>query len=581
MTAPSFQVEHRRKFLLWLFLLALVVRVLVGVAVFSFDLQQFFGGDALTYDVCGYCLNETWHGHSFCKYIVDRFIGQTGATGWGMVYLVAGIYEVFGRNMFVTQLFNAVLGAATVPIIFFCAQNIFGNERVARLSALFVAFYPSLVLWSAQGLKDGPIVFLLAAAMLATLKLGERLSPKYLVVLLGALLGVLSMRFYVFYMLLAAVLASLIIGLQTMTAQSLVRQFVIAVVISLALVQSGVLHTTTTQMEVYGNLHQIQLSREQASDSADSGFGRDVDVSTSSGVVTAIPIGLAYLLFAPFPWQVVSLRQSFALPEMVVWWGSFPMLVLGLAYTAKYRMRRALPILLFTTMLTLAYSVFEGNVGNAYRQRSQLLIFYFIFVSVGFGLLKERRESRRQQRTKVESLTTVRKAASPGMARTAFFRAVDEGDLDHVEALVDRGIGIDIRTNDRWTPLMVAAIKGHGRILRRLLESGAEVNAENDRGWTALRYAVSLADVGVTRILLDHGADPNVVDKEGWTALMQAVTEGDLETVELLLAAGAEIHARNKAGETALFLAESTGRSEIAALIERSARIVAHQLIDR
>jgi hypothetical protein len=36
-------------------------------------------------------------------------------------------------------------------------------------------------------------------------------------------------------------------------------------------------------------------------------------------------------------------------------------------------------------------------VGTAYRQRSQLLVFYFIFVSVGFVLMKERREDRKRQ----------------------------------------------------------------------------------------------------------------------------------------------------------------------------------------
>jgi hypothetical protein len=36
-------------------------------------------------------------------------------------------------------------------------------------------------------------------------------------------------------------------------------------------------------------------------------------------------------------------------------------------------------------------------VGTAYRQRSQLLIFYFIFASVGYVLIKERREARKRQ----------------------------------------------------------------------------------------------------------------------------------------------------------------------------------------
>jgi hypothetical protein len=38
----------------------------------------------------------------------------------------------------------------------------------------------------------------------------------------------------------------------------------------------------------------------------------------------------------------------------------------------------------------------QGNVGTAYRQRSQLLVFYFIFVAVGCVLLRERSEDRQR-----------------------------------------------------------------------------------------------------------------------------------------------------------------------------------------
>ncbi len=48
-------------------------------------------------------------------------------------------------------------------------------------------------------------------------------------------------------------------------------------------------------------------------------------------------------------------------------------------------------------MLTLAYSLVQGNVGTAYRQRSQLLVFYFIFVAVGAVIVKERAENKRAE----------------------------------------------------------------------------------------------------------------------------------------------------------------------------------------
>jgi 4-amino-4-deoxy-L-arabinose transferase-like glycosyltransferase len=297
--------------------------------------------------------------------------------------------------MLAVQFFNAVAGAATTPIIFLCAQQIFHNIKVSRTSAYLVALFPSLILWTSQGLKDGPIIFLLALSMLATLKLGEKLSFKYFIVLLLALFGILTLRFYIFYMLVAAIGGTFVVGTKTFSAQSLARQFIMVVGMGLALSFLGVSQTASVQFENYANLQAVQNSREVQSRLATSGYANDNDVTTTSGALSAIPIGIIYLLFAPFPWQLLNLRQSITLPEMIVWWGSFPLLILGLWFTVKYRLRQVLPILIFTAMLTLAYALVQGNIGTAYRQRSQLLIFYFIFVAVGLGLLKEVREAQR------------------------------------------------------------------------------------------------------------------------------------------------------------------------------------------
>src|SRR2546423_1098609 len=389
--------ERESRFLLQVFVGGLLVRLAVGTLINAFQWQEFFGGDALTYDLFGNALLHSLRRGVFFGGEAAEWARSAG-NGWGMIYLVAAIYAAVGRNMLAVQYFNAVVGAATALVIFLCARHIFQNLRVAKLAALCVAFYPSLVLWSSQGLKDGPIVFLLAAAMLATLKLGERLSAKYFALLVLAMFAILSMRFYVFYMLAAAVGGAFVIGMRPVTSQSLARQLVIILMLGLGLTYLGVLRTAGSQFETYGSLQAVQASRADLAKSANSGFMQDVDVSTASGALSAIPVGMTYLLFAPFPWQVVNLRQSITLPEMFLWWASFPLLVLGIWFTIKYRLRQALPILIFTTMLTLAYSIFQGNVGTAYRQRSQILVFYFIFVAVGAVLVKERRENERRRR---------------------------------------------------------------------------------------------------------------------------------------------------------------------------------------
>ncbi|HEU4770112.1 MAG TPA: hypothetical protein VFS77_22280, partial [Pyrinomonadaceae bacterium] len=218
----------------------------------------------------------------------------------------------------------------------------------------------------------------------------------YLLVLACCLAALLSLRFYIFYMMAAAVGGSFVIGIKSADARSFIQRFVAIAVIGIAFTWFGVIRFATTQFERYGNLQMIQNSRMDQAKNAESGFAKDVDVGTTEGALTVIPIGLLYLLFAPFPWQLASLRQSIALPEMLIWWAAFPLLVLGYWFAVKHRLRQVAPIVLFTTMLTLAYAVFQGNVGTAYRQRSQLLVFYFIFVAVGAVIVKEKQEDKRR-----------------------------------------------------------------------------------------------------------------------------------------------------------------------------------------
>jgi hypothetical protein len=384
--------NEEKSFLLQLFAWALLVRMLLATGIFIFNVQEFFGGDALTYDFFGFAQMKAWQGDSYYKAIADRFInGQ--ASAWGMINMVALVYSIIGRNTLAVQFVNSIIGAATAVLVFSCAQHVYRNLRVAKIAGIYVAFFPSLVLWSAQGLKDAPIVFFLVLAILASLRLSEKLTLKHAAILIVALFSILSLRFYVFYMIAVAIGGGFLVGLQKITPTNFARQFVAILLVGVSLTYLGVTRYADAQLSRFGTLEAVQRSRADLA-RAGSGFGREVDVSTTEGAISTIPIGLIYLLFAPFPWQLASLRQSITLPEMIIWWLSFPLMVLGVWYSVKFRLRQISPILLFTTMLSIAYSVFQGNVGTAYRQRAQLLVFYFIFVAVGFVLLKEKQENR-------------------------------------------------------------------------------------------------------------------------------------------------------------------------------------------
>jgi hypothetical protein len=393
--------QDDRTFLVRLFVLGLLIRIAVGTAIYVGHYEEFFGGDANTYDIYGRSLNAAWHGD---KYHLERYnsFGASGASAWGMLYLVAAVYEVLGRNMFAIQLINASVGATTALVVYNTAERLFNNLRVSRLTALLVCFFPSLVLWSSQALKDGIIVLVLALAIFCTLRLMQEITVGYVLLLITCLLTLLTLRFYTFYMMAAAVAGSFIIGGKALDTRSFVRRFAAIIAIGLVFTYFGIARYAGSQIDRFANLKMVNNSRQDLARSAESGFMQDVDVQTTEGALTAIPVGFLYLLFAPFPWQLASVRQSIALPEMIVWWFSFPLLILGLWYGLKHRLREVSPIVIFTTMLTIAYSLVQGNVGTAYRQRSQLLVFYFIFVAVGAVIMKERAEDRKREAEKAK-----------------------------------------------------------------------------------------------------------------------------------------------------------------------------------
>jgi hypothetical protein len=386
------QNEEESRFLIQLFLVALMLRMLFGVILHVFNLRGFFGADALTYDWLGQAIVDVWFNVIPATDPVAQKAMSTGTPGWGMHYLTAILYLFTGRNILAAQSFCAVIGAATAPMVYVCAHRIFHNRQVSKIAALMVALFPAFIIWSGQFLKDGLIIFLIVLTMTMVLQLQEKFNYFAVIFLIFALFGILSLRFYIFYMVAISVAGSFIIG-QSGSAKSIARGFILLIVMGVALTYLGVLRTASENFDKWGSLESIQRSRSDLARSADSGFGGDVDVSTTEGAITVIPLGFTYLMLAPFPWQLGSLRQAITIPEMIVWWSSIPLMIMGLIYTIRNRLRNAIAILIFTLMLTIAYSIFQGNVGTAYRQRTQIQVFLFIFIAVGWTLRKEKREN--------------------------------------------------------------------------------------------------------------------------------------------------------------------------------------------
>jgi hypothetical protein len=338
---------------------------------------QAFWGDSQTYDYFGASVAESWsHGTSTNLWAET----MEGRVNKGFIYFVACVYYVFGRNVLLMQFINGIIGALT-PLVIFEIGLLLYSRRVATTAMLLTAFFPQMIFWSSALYKDPAVMLCIAANILCVFRLRRRLDPFWILVYLATAGALVWLRFYIFYAVLAAALAGLLVGHRRGAMVGLLTQLLLVTGVILLLLFTPLGQEVLLRSQ-FLDLDMLQNSRLDLAERGDSGFSIDADVSTVGGLLKMLPVGVTYLLFAPFPWTVSSVRQLLALPDVLAWYALTPALVAGIGLALK-RLRQTMPILVFTTALTLAYGAFLGNVGTAYRQRTQVMMFYFLFVADG------------------------------------------------------------------------------------------------------------------------------------------------------------------------------------------------------
>jgi ankyrin repeat protein len=120
-----------------------------------------------------------------------------------------------------------------------------------------------------------------------------------------------------------------------------------------------------------------------------------------------------------------------------------------------------------------------------------------------------------------------------------------------VKLLLDAGADVHALNKWRETPLLTAANHGQSGAVESLLAAGADPCKCTDTGWSPLSIAAYKGHDECVRLLLEDGA-PTEEDDPTLSALLQAATKGLASTVSLLLKHGADHTVTTKKGDTAL-----------------------------
>ncbi|MEP6900855.1 MAG: ankyrin repeat domain-containing protein [Actinomycetota bacterium] len=137
---------------------------------------------------------------------------------------------------------------------------------------------------------------------------------------------------------------------------------------------------------------------------------------------------------------------------------------------------------------------------------------------------------------------------------TPLFLAVENGNAEIAETLLNFGAKINAKDDNKQTPLMRLDEDASAELVNLLINHGAKVNLFDKDGSNALVLAARSVKPEVLQVLIDYISNINAQNGAGRTALMEAADADNLENVRALLLAGADVNLKNKEGETALDL---------------------------
>lgn len=378
-----------------LFLVAFGTRFAFSIWVYQFGLVRILHDEDSSGWALGIPLQRLWSQQRLSLLDLPyTLLGAFQGEHYGYRYMLGALFYVINSpTRMVAAALNCFFGALTVVLAYRIARTLF-SEWVATRVGWWTCLLPSLIVWSGQTVKEPVVIFLEALALYGCVNLKRcGFSVRHIALCAVATVLVIPFRFYVAYVEAGAIIFSLLLPHLTRRRTSIGSALAVGLLFIPLFWLSGVLIRHEARFDRF-DAKFVSTYRRNLTVGAGSGVETNYDLRTNQGMAMATLTGGAYLLLAPFPWDLGgSPRKMLTTPELFVWWWLLVVgLIPGLWYTIRKRFSDVQPLLFFVAGLGLLYSVTFGNVGLAYRQRAQLLPWLVIIAMAGL----ERRALRRR-----------------------------------------------------------------------------------------------------------------------------------------------------------------------------------------
>lgn len=374
--------KHDRNFQISIFLLAFSLRLWAGFFLYGFGFGEALGDEDATGYISGWVMAQNWMNNGidgFVNNLYAVFIGRQNVGQsmiWGSMMFVIG-----GPSRLAVSALNSFAGAGVVISVYRMTKVLF-SEKEAKIVAICMTFWLSLILFSAGTSKEILVIFLEWTILYVIIR-GKTLTRNDIFLLIPLLLALYTIRFYAFYMCCAVILIRFVTSGDKSFLVYLRDAAVAFVFISafmFALSSYGVLER---DREVYErNAEGLTQWRINVADYTGSGVVL-YDEEQSSFV--SIPVATAYFFFSPFPWELGSgsFRKNLSIPENLALMFLFVVGLFSVKSIFKEKISKLLPIVAFCVLYAGFHIASLANIGLAWRHKQTVVPLLFMFAAVG------------------------------------------------------------------------------------------------------------------------------------------------------------------------------------------------------
>lgn len=300
-------------------------------------------------------------------------------------WLLAIPYSLFGRSILMAQSISLFFGMGAVFLGCLLSEKLW-DKRTSIKVGWTIALFPSLILYSVLVMREAYMVFFILFALIGVVDWAKNKNLKSIVI---ALIGFTGATFFHGAMMIGAVCFITIVGffsfknlfksiLNFRVNKKFFLFFVVFTVSSLFYLTNKINVPYLGNFQSSTNIDNL-LYRTQNATRGDAAWPEWTKINSPIELIYKSPIRAAYVVFAPFPWDVKKTKHLIGMFDALLYMYLTFLILKNLKVIWKDPALRIILILLLSYIFVFGIGV--GNFGTGIRHRSKFAVLFILLAA--------------------------------------------------------------------------------------------------------------------------------------------------------------------------------------------------------